>query len=143
MKTILGTETITIPEDVTIAVKSRKVTITGPRGVLVREFKHLNLELRLLTAKKLRVDVWFGKRKDLACVHTICTHIKNMIKGVTLGYKYKMKYVYAHFPINVNIADDKKTVEIRNFLGERIVRTVNMLDGVTVASAGKDEVELQ
>lgn len=40
-----------------------------------------------------------------------------MITGVTKGFKYKMRYVYAHFPINVNIEKNKETdnyeVEIR------------------------------
>jgi large subunit ribosomal protein L9e len=26
-----------------------------------------------------------------------------MITGVTKGYEYKMRLVYAHFPININI----------------------------------------
>ena len=28
---------------------------------------------------------------------------QNMITGVTKGYEYKMRLVYAHFPININI----------------------------------------
>ena len=68
---------------VTVKAKSRKVTVTGPRGTLVRSFRHVNLELALVGKKKLRVDVWFGKRKELACVKTICSHIENMFKGVT------------------------------------------------------------
>ena len=51
-----------------------------------------------------------------------------------------MKTVYAHFPININIGDGKKSVEIRNFLGEKIVRKVPMLEGVTVATGAKDEI---
>tara|TARA_R110002003_G_scaffold232_10_gene16801 strand:- start:33731 stop:34123 length:393 start_codon:yes stop_codon:yes gene_type:complete len=43
-----------------------------------------------------------------------------LIIGVTKGFKYKMRYVYAHFPINVNIEKNKETdafeVEIRNFV---------------------------
>jgi len=42
----------------------------------------LNLELTLVGKKRLRVDVWFAKRKELACVKTICTHVENMMKGV-------------------------------------------------------------
>ena len=45
--------------------------------------------------------------------------------GVTKGFEYKMKMVYAHFPINV--ACDKtpgskanNKIEIRNYLGEKV-----------------------
>ena len=67
---------------VTVKLNGREVTVTGPRGTLVRNFRHLKLELTLLGKKRLRVDVWFASRKELACVKTICTHIENMIKGV-------------------------------------------------------------
>jgi large subunit ribosomal protein L9e len=60
------------------------------------------------------------------------------------GYEYKMRFVYAHFPINVVVEKAGKTVEIRNFLGERIVRSVQLLDGVTakVSESVKDELVL-
>ena len=38
--------------------------------------------------------------------------------------------MYAHFPININIAKDGTLVEVRNFLGEKRVRSVNMYPGV-------------
>jgi len=59
--------------------------------------------------------------------------VQNLIKGVQAGFEYKMRLVYAHFPINVNIEDGGKLVEIRNFLGEKRVRCVNMLPGRTHA----------
>lgn len=56
-----------------------------------------------------------------------------------------MRLVYAHFPINVSVADNKKSLEIRNFLGERITRKVDMLEGVdvTMSAAQKDELVLE
>jgi hypothetical protein len=56
-----------------------------------------------------------------------------------------MRAVYAHFPINCIIQDDGRQVEIRNFLGEKTVRHVSMLSGVTVAesTAQKDELVLE
>ena len=71
-----------------------------------------------------------------------------MIVGVTKGFKYKMRYVYAHFPINVNVEKNGETglfeVEIRNFIGEKIVRRVVMQPGVDVeiSKAQKDELVL-
>ena len=53
--------------------------------------------------RRLQAEKWFGNRKDIATVRTVISHIENMIKGVTNGYRYKMKSVYAHFPINIAI----------------------------------------
>lgn len=76
------------------------------------------------------VDCHLGIKKKLACIRTLLSHINNMIVGVTTGYQYKMRLVYAHFPINVAIEENGTRVEIRNFLGEKRVRIVRMLEGV-------------
>ncbi len=67
----------------TVAVESRKVTVTGKRGTLTREFKHVNVAFVVLGKKSIRVDMWFGNRLQLACLRTITTHIENMMVGVT------------------------------------------------------------
>lgn len=70
-----------------------------------------------------------------------------------------MRYVYAHFPINVNVVEyasiqcsrsnlfcsDGKVVEIRNFLGEKYVRRVELHPGVkvTISTNVKDELVLE
>lgn len=96
-------------------------------------------------ATVFKVDCHFGKRKKLASIRTTISHVSNMITGVTKGYEYKMRLVYAHFPININIVDKGAKVEIRNFLGEKRVRVVNMLPGVTIerSEAVKDELILK
>ena len=55
-----------------------------------------------------------------------------------------MRSVYAHFPINMVISEDKQSMEIRNFLGEKFLRKVNMLKGVEVMASPtqKDEIIL-
>lgn len=64
---------------VTLHIKSRNVTVKGPRGELSRAFKHVNLAFELVggnkdqgkNPKKLRVDLWFGNRKQLATIRTV------------------------------------------------------------------------
>lgn len=68
-----------------------------------------------------------------------------MILGIDLfsqGYCYKMRSVYAHFPINTVVTDNGQSVEIRNFLGEKFVRRVKMQPGVKITSSTKQKDEL-
>lgn len=145
MKTLVETQEVSIPKDVTVSVKNSVVTVKGARGELTRSFAHAKLQIEMVGKKKVKVQKWFGNRRELAVVRTVCSHIKNMIKGVTLGFQYKMRSVYAHFPINVIISPDSQNVEIRNFLGEKALRRVQMLPGVTCVNskAQKDELILE
>merc|ERR1712126_239765 len=144
MKTIHSSLQVKIPEDITATVNNRVVSIKGKRGLLRKSFKHTQLDVKMLGKKRIQVEKWFGNRKDIATVRTVISHIENMMKGVTYGYRYKMKSVYAHFPINIAIQDDGKTVEVRNFLGEKYVRRAAMSDGVKCVQTGqKDEIALE
>ncbi|EDR12912.1 60S ribosomal protein L9 [Laccaria bicolor S238N-H82] len=147
MRDVLKTEELEIPSNVEITIKSRLITVTGPRGTLTKNVRHVDMDIRLLKGKttKVTLAVWQGGRKHVACLRTIRSLINNMITGVTKGFQYKMRAVYAHFPINCIIQEDGHSVEIRNFLGEKTVRHVNMLSGVVVAEskAQKDELILE
>ncbi|KAJ4515415.1 60S ribosomal protein L9B [Exophiala dermatitidis] len=151
MKYIFSQEQLVIPEDVKIHIRSRIVTVEGPRGKLVKDLSHIAVTFTISKNKKgqqlVQIEIHHGSRKNVATLRTVKSIIENLVIGVTKGYKYKMRYVYAHFPINVNIEKNDEgrfNLEIRNFLGEKIVRYVTMAEGVTVeASKGvKDQIEL-
>jgi large subunit ribosomal protein L9e len=115
---------------------------------LTGDFKHISVDMYLTEvegAKALKVDYHSGRRKGLASLRTVISHVQNLITGVTKGFEYKMRMVYAHFPVNINIEGKGTIVEIRNFLGEKRVRVINMLPGVTVTRSDsvKDELVLQ
>jgi len=149
MRDVLTSETLDIPEGVEVAIKARGIVVKGPRGELVKNVQHINMDLQIVTSgqQKSRVllQVWQGGRKHVACLRTIRSLIENMITGVTKGFLYKMRAVYAHFPINTIISEDGTSVEIRNFLGEKTVRHVAMLSGVKVSESKtqKDELILE
>jgi large subunit ribosomal protein L9e len=145
MKYLLKSEKVSFaPEKVSVSAKKRVVTVTGPRGSLTRSFKHLDVDINI-EDDTIQVDCWFANRKAASLVQTVCSHIRNMMTGVQIGFEYHMKLCYAHFPVNVVIPAEKNAIEIRNFLGEKRVRRIAMMEGVTIEKAenAKDELVIQ
>jgi ribosomal protein L6P/L9E len=63
MKDISSVESLTIPEGVTVAIKSRIVTVEGPRGKLVKNVGHVQMDIQLvsgftkgITVKRRKMD---------------------------------------------------------------------------------------
>jgi large subunit ribosomal protein L9e len=88
MRDVLSTEELVVPDDVTVQIKSRLVTVTGPRGTLTKNLRHVNMDIQVVPAKKngksvVSLAVWQGGRKHVACLRTIRSSINNMITGVT------------------------------------------------------------
>ncbi|KAI1479894.1 hypothetical protein K445DRAFT_300805 [Daldinia sp. EC12] len=148
MRYIHSLETLEIPEGVKVQIKSRNVTVEGPRGKLSKDLSHIAVNFSRPKKNVIGIEIHHGSRKDVATLRTVRTLINNLVIGVTKGFKYKMRYVYAHFPINVNVEKNNETgnfeVEIRNFIGEKLVRRVVMQPGVDVqiSTSQKDELLL-
>ncbi|KAL8934776.1 MAG: hypothetical protein Q9211_005052 [Gyalolechia sp. 1 TL-2023] len=148
MRYIHSSESLNIPDNVKVHIKSRLVTVEGPRGKLQKDLSHLSVCFSQPSTGIVSIELHHGSRKNVATLRTVKTIINNLVIGVTKGFKYKMRYVYAHFPINVNIEKNSETglyeVDIRNFLGEKIVRRVTMHEGVDVeiSKNQKDEITL-
>ena len=83
----------------------------------MKNLGHLSVSFSHPTKNIINIELHHGARKSVATLRTVRTIINNLIIGVTKGFKYKMRYVYAHFPINVNVEKNKETglfeVEIR------------------------------
>lgn len=127
-----------------VVINKRKVVVTGPRGTLSRDLSHIPIDLRKISKDKIRVELWFGYRKEIASIRTVISIIRNLIIGVTKGYLYKMRLVAAHFPMNATIDDAGSDIVIRNFLGERRQRRIQALEGVKIVKSDdvKDQLEL-
>lgn len=90
MRNVLTTAWVQIPSDITLRIKSRKVTIKGKRGEITKDFSHLSCELETIKQdnKKrkgdyLRIQMWMKHSKHSCVVGTLTSLIKNMITGVT------------------------------------------------------------
>jgi len=85
MRDILKTEELDVPEGVAVAIKSRIISVEGPRGKLEKNVRHINMDIQLIKGKvnKVTLAVWQGGRKHVACLRTIKSLIENMVTGVT------------------------------------------------------------
>ncbi|MEF8878916.1 MAG: 50S ribosomal protein L6 [Candidatus Thermoplasmatota archaeon] len=128
-------EEITVPENVQIEKEDDKITVKSDKGELSRVFTHPKINLKV-DKEKVEITSKNVKKKEKALLITWATHIRNMIKGLTEGFEYKMKTVYSHFPIKTTVEDDY--LIIKNFLGEKSPRRAKILPGVTVESKEDD-----
>jgi len=130
---------VEIPEGVKVNIDGKRVEVIGEKGRLIRDFSNSPVSINI---ENDQVVVYTDdtRRKAVAMVGTVCAHIRNMIKGVTKGFTYKLKIVYAHFPISVKVEGDKILIE--NFLGERAPRVAKIV-GNTKVIVKKDDVILQ
>jgi len=63
-------------------------------------------------------------------VKTFSSHTKNMLEGMKNPHTYKLKAVYAHFPMTVKQKGNEIVVE--NFMGERHPRRAKIDENVDV-----------
>ncbi|NIA10642.1 MAG: 50S ribosomal protein L6 [Nitrospiraceae bacterium] len=139
MKIPFAIDEIEIPEGVQLDVSGSTVKVEGPKGKLEKKLSHPSVRISKDDGKVI-VRCELPKRDEKALVGTFGAHIRNMIKGVTEGFVYKMKVVYAHFPIKVSVKDDE--VVIDNFLGEQYPRKARIHGDVKV-SVDKENITLE
>lgn len=133
-----ATRTVKLPSGVKAKLANNQITITGPKGELVRNVRFPSITLTIKDDEVV-IASEASRKEILAMVGTLEAHIKNMAKGVTQGFEYRMKVVYNHFPIQLKLQGSK--LEIANFLGEKKARYARIEPGVT-AKVGSDEVIL-
>ncbi|MGC8496556.1 MAG: 50S ribosomal protein L6 [Thermoplasmata archaeon] len=124
---------IDLPDKVTASYTDSILSIKGPKGSIAREFKDNDIKLSM-AGKKIELYVKLPKRKQYSLIGTWRAHINNMIKGVTEGFEYSLKVLYAHFPIKVTVKENHVLIE--NFLGEKTARSAEILEGVKVTLKG-------
>jgi len=129
---------VKIPEGVKVKLEGSQLTITGPKGMLVRSVRFPQVTVTC-DDKEIHISTESDRKAITAMVGTFEAHAKNMCRGVSEGFEYRMKVVYSHFPIQLKLQG--KRLEIANFLGEKKARYADIADGVT-AKIANDEVIL-
>ncbi len=116
------------------------VAIKGPKGEIKRDFGPK--ALIVIEGENIKIST-----KEKAMLNTVRGHIENMIHGVNNEYSKKMKILYSHFPVTLEIKGS--IVLIKNFLGEKSPRKAKIIGKckvlvkgaeVTITGANKEDV---
>jgi len=139
LRALEAVKTIEVPNGVEVKVNGRIVSVRGEKGALTRDFSETPIAVKF-EGNEIRIQANWPRKREAALVGTVCSHIQNMITGVTKGYTYKLKIVFSHFPISVKIKESM--VSIENFTGERSPRWAKIMGDVKV-SVKEDDVIVQ
>ncbi len=126
-----------MPQGVSAQIVGDTISIKGKLGSNSRKFNDalLNISLKgdvvIVDHTKLQKLSKKGANSEIA----LAKEIANDISGVDSYYERKMKAVFLHFPINVEVKNN--TVHINNIIGERMARKAKIIGATKVDAKGQ------
>jgi large subunit ribosomal protein L6 len=114
---------IEIPQGVKVKMVGFNFEAQGTKGKVSKTFRNEYVAMEFKD-KKIRIFTKREKKTDLAVVGTWESIVNSAFTGVTKGFIYTMKIVYAHFPVKVTVKGNE--VHLDNFLGEKSPRKITL-----------------
>ena len=124
---------LSIPENINIQVVGEEVKVKGVLGEINKKLVDPRIKVSI-EGNKVRFTAKKSRKKEITLINSFKAHIKNMINGVLKGHDYKLKVCSGHFPMNIAITKNKFSV--KNFLGEKIPRVLEISENVNVKIEG-------
>ncbi|MFH1500690.1 MAG: 50S ribosomal protein L6 [archaeon] len=121
------TEELEIPEGVNVSIEGGQITIEKEGNKAVRKFEGISIKRN---NGKLILYTEKGTKREKKLIMTFKAHIKNMVRGLTEKFVYKLKICSVHFPITATV--EGPNFIIKNFLGEATPRKAKIIEGVEV-----------
>ena len=146
----IGKRVLTIPENVNVEVNGQKVTVKGPKGELsLNLVKNIDVKVNgnELTVEKVKDDKFTSQMHG-----TTNANIRNMLIGVTEGYKKGLEIVGVGYRFNVkgneiNVQDGKSHLDILTVPAgievKQISNTEIELSGIDKSAIGKFAAEIR
>jgi len=130
---------VELPAGVTAKYSEGQIMVVGPLGKVSQDFSKIPVDLEI-KGNEVRILTHGTRRKNRSILNTAKSLVHNAVEGVTKGYEYKLKVIYAHFPVTVKVQGNRILVE--NFYGERSPRVAEII-GDTKAEVQGEDVILQ
>ena len=137
MKTEKITESVEIPEKTEVRVEGSAVIVKGQKGELTRNFRNPQVKI-YVEGNRVIFESRKATKREKTIIGSCIAHLKNMLRGANEKHVYKLKICSGHFPMNVSMAGDVFT--IKNFIGEKVPRTLNLKKGADVKIQGNEVI---
>lgn len=124
---------IALPDSVSASVESNTLFVKGPKSEVKRQLKQHGVSLKAEN-KKITLQSERATKKGKKTLSTLAAHIRNMVRGCQQDHIYTLKVCSGHFPMNVAVNGDKFIV--KNFLGEKVPRVLELKKGAEVKVHG-------
>lgn len=128
-------ETVELPEGFEAEYEDGILTIEGNGDEVSKKIKHALVDVEV-KGDEVAFSTDETKKNITSIVSTFRSHAENIVEGLQDEHVYKMKGVYAHFPMTIKQEGNKVVIE--NFMGERKPREIDISEGVTVEVDGED-----
>ena len=128
------------PASVKLTKEGNTLVAKGKLGTVKKDFTKLPATITV-DGNKVTIKPYGKRKRDLAVTNTARSIIQSMIKGVEKGYTYKMKVIFAHFPISVKVKG--KEIHVENFFGERSPRVARIVGDTTKVNVAGEDVLIQ
>jgi large subunit ribosomal protein L6 len=126
---------VELPQGVSAKYSDGSLLVSGPLGKVIQDFSKIAVDLEINDGN-VKVVTHGARRENRAILNTAKSHLHNAVAGVTKGYQYKLKVIYAHFPVNIKIQG--KRILVENFYGERSPRVAEIIGETKAEVQGED-----
>ena len=133
-------EELEIPEGISANVEGNEIVLKKDSKEIKRK---LNNRIQVkVEGNKILLNSKKVSKREKKILFTTKAHIKNAFEGLIKPFKYKLQAVSVHFPMTLEVDKSKNTLVVKNFLGEKKPRVINIINGVEIKLI-KDVIELE
>ena len=123
---------IELPEGVSVSADQNILLVKGPKGEVKRAIQR-NISVKIEN-RKVVLESEKETKEYKKAIGSLTAHIRNMIKGSMQNHTYALKICSGHFPMNISIS--VKKLIVKNFLGEKVPRVLELKEGADVKVEG-------
>jgi len=127
---------VRLPDGISAKLEGFDLLVTGARGTVRKCLRHPTIKIEIEGDKIAVLPKLQKTKRQKTLIGSFASHIKSMIDGVSRGHVYRLRICSGHFPMNVAVQGNQ--LVIKNFLGEKVPRKVDVRPGASVKVEGQD-----